>query len=85
MRTTSGGVRAGASSANQPSTSKPSRPPPVSATVGTSGIRRVRFSEVTASGRSDPLRMCGVITARFSNIIGTRPESRSGITAPVPL
>ena len=26
-----------------------------------------------------------VMTARFSNIIGTRPERRSGMTAPVPL
>jgi hypothetical protein len=52
---TGGGVPAGASRANQPSTSNPPRPD--SATVGTSGSSGVRFALEIASGRSDPFLM----------------------------
>ena len=80
---TAGGVFAGAINANQPSTSNPASPD--SATVGTSGSSSVRFALETASGRSEPFLMWAVMIATFSNIIGTRPASTSGSSAPVPL
>ena len=43
------------------------------------------LAAIIASGLSEPFLMCGVMIATFSNIIGTRPESRSGSSAPLPL
>ena len=50
-----------------------------------SGISAERLTLDIARGRSAPFFKCGSMIATFSNIIGTRPARRSGISAPDPL
>jgi hypothetical protein len=71
----SSGVPAGANRPNQASAWKPFAT--VSSTVGTSGRLALRFSELTASARSLPLRICASTDGKVWNEHFTWPPSRS--------
>ena len=77
------GVLAAANKPNQPTALNPGSP--VSASVGSSGNTTERLLLVTPMPRNWPLRMYGDSTSTLSIAASSRPPSRSGITAPVPL
>src|SRR5690606_466425 len=82
LATTGCGVLAGAITANQDCTEKPGRPD--SASVGTSGAKGARSSEVTPRARSLPAFTWGSDEGRLSNMESTCPPSRSATAGPLP-
>ena len=66
---------AGATKPAQASMSKPVTP--ASSMVGSSGNSALRLMRVTPSARNAPAWTCGMPVVKSTNIIDTRPASRS--------
>ena len=83
LRSTAGGVFAGAINPFHRLETKPGKPD--SSMVGTSGSTGERRAELTASARSFPSRASGTTMCSGLNIIVMRPLRRSGTADTTPL